>query len=156
MNDFVKLFVKGVLEGSPLRNDSFEELLLEAVDEGLSSLGDSAKQVIYFYLEKTFKINRRDIPYKIEEFADAIEKFFGPGAKPLEILAMRHLHKKIGRKIEYNQELGDLIFIEYVAAARRTFLKRKKQESTPALRGRAIPKKQEKIKSCRKSPRLKY
>lgn len=156
MNDFVKVFVKGVLEGSPLRNDSFDELLLEAVDEGLSSLGDSAKQVIYFYLEKTFKIDRRNIPHKIEEFADAIEKFFGPGAKPLEILVMRYLHKKIGHKIEYNQKLGDLIFTEYVAAARQTFLKRTKQESTPALRGRVIAKKREKVESCRKSPRLKY
>jgi len=100
--------------------------LLEAVDEGLSSLGDSAKEVIYFYLEKTFNINRREIPYRIEEFTDAIEKFFGAGAKVIEILIMKHLYKKIGHVVEYNQELGDLVFNEYVAAARQTYLKKKK------------------------------
>lgn len=61
-------------EGSPLHNSSFEKLLLEAVDEALSSLEDSSKQAMYFRLEKTFDIKKQDIPYKIEEFANAIEK----------------------------------------------------------------------------------
>jgi len=106
-------------------NSSFETLLLEAVDEGLSSLSDSAKEVIYFYLEKTFKIDRREIPYKIEEFSDAIEEFFGDGAKVLKILIMRRLYEKIGGVVEYEQ--GDLVFTEYVAAARQSFLKKKKR-----------------------------
>ena len=111
-------------EETPLRNRSFEKLLLEAVDDGLSSLGDSCQHVIYFHLEKTFKINRRDIPYKIEEFADAIEKIFGLGAKFLEILIMERLYEKVGHVIEYNQK--DLVFTEYVAVARQTFLKKNK------------------------------
>jgi len=110
-----------------LSNTGFEKILLEAIDEGLSSLGDSAKEVIYFYLEKNFKINRRDIPYKIEEFAEAIEEFFGVGAKPIEILIMKQLYQKIGHAVEYDKELGDLIFIEYIAAARQTFLKKRKR-----------------------------
>lgn len=128
-----------------MRDDSFDELLLEAVDEGLSSLGDSAKQVIYVYLEKTYKINRRDIPYKVDAFVDAIENFLGSGAKLLQILVMKHLHKKIGHKIDYNQELRDLIFTEYVAAARKTFLKRKKPESSSPLCRLTLAKKQENV-----------
>jgi len=108
-----------------LANRSFEELLLEAVNEGLSSLGNSCQQAIYFHLEKTFKINKLDIPYKIEEFTDAIEKIFGLGAKYLEILIMERLFEKIGRVIEYEQE--DLVFTEYMAAARQSFLKKKKE-----------------------------
>jgi hypothetical protein len=108
-----------------LSNRSFEELLLEAVDEGLSSLGDSSKQVVYFYLEKTFKINRRDIPYKIEEFVDAIEKLFGLGAKVLEALIMKRLYEKVGGVVEYDPEQVDLVFAEYVAAVRQSFLKKK-------------------------------
>ena len=103
--------------------------------KGLSSLGDSSKQAIYYHLEKTFKINRRAIPYKIEEFADAIEKIFGLGAKPIEILIMKCLYKKIGHVIEYNQKLGNLIFTEYVAAARQSFL-RKENRNTRIL---AVP-----------------
>jgi len=110
-----------------LRNSGFEELLLEAVDEGLSSLGDSSRQALYFHLEKTFKIERRDIPYKIEEFAEAIEKIFGIGAKPLEILIMKQLYEKVGGVVKYNQE-KDLVFAEYIAAVKQSFLKKKEQK----------------------------
>ena len=104
---------------------SFEKLLLEAVDDGLSSLGDSAKHAIYFHLKKTFNINRRDIPSKIEQFADAIEKIFGFGAKPIEILIIRRLNEKVGGVVEY-PEHEELVFAEYVAAARQSFLKKGK------------------------------
>ena len=109
-----------------MRNRSFEKLLLEAVDEGLSSLGDSATNAIYFHLENTFNISKQDIPYKIEEFADAIEKIFGLGAKFLEILILKRLYEKVGGIIEY-PEHEDLVFTEYVAAVKQSFLKKKKQ-----------------------------
>jgi nucleoside-diphosphate-sugar epimerase len=108
-----------------LSKRSFAKLLLEAVDEGLSSLGDSAKYAIYFHLKKTFNINRRDIPSKIEQFADAIEKIFGFGAKPIEILIMRRLYEKVGWIVEY-PEHKDLVFAEYIAAARQSFLRARK------------------------------
>lgn len=107
-----------------MRNHSFEKLLLEAVDEGLSSLGDSSKEVVYFHLSKSFNINKLDIPYKIEEFADAIEKIFGLGAKFLEILIMKRLYEKAGQPFEYNQEQEALVFAEYVAAIKQGFLKK--------------------------------
>ncbi len=99
-------------------------LLLESVDEALSSLGDSGKQAIYFHLKKSFNIEKRDIPHKIEKFAGAIEKTFGLGSKFLEILIMKHLYEKVGQVFEYDQEQKDLVLIEYVAAAKRSFLKR--------------------------------
>lgn len=105
---------------------SFEELLLEAVDEGLSSLGDSSKQVVYFHLEKTFNLNRQEIPYKVEEFAEAIEKIFGLGAKVLEIVIMKQLYEKIGGVVGYDRERKDLIFTDYVAAIKQRLLKTKK------------------------------
>jgi nucleoside-diphosphate-sugar epimerase len=108
-----------------LSKRSFEKLLLEAIDEGLSSLGDSAKQAIYFHLEKTFNINKRDIPSKIEEFADAIEKIFGLGAKPIEVLVMQRLYEKVGGIVEYPKH-KDLVFAEYIVAARQSFLRARK------------------------------
>jgi len=115
-------------DGVPIlyvRAFSFEKLLLEAIDEGMSSLCGSSKQVIYSLLENTFNIRRRDIPYKIEDFANAIEKIFGLGAKVLETLIMERLNEKVGHKIEYPQEPKELIFTEYVMAARRSFLKKR-------------------------------
>lgn len=47
-----------------------EKIFMEAVDEGLSMLGESAKQSTYFYIEKIYGIRRKDIPFMIEEFAE--------------------------------------------------------------------------------------
>jgi len=91
--------------------------MLEAVDEALSSLGDSSKEAIYFYLENTFDISRQDIPYKIEEFANAIEKVFGLGAKFLEIQIMKRFYEKVGPVFKYFPEGEDLTFTEYMTAA---------------------------------------
>jgi hypothetical protein len=127
MNGFLKRFLECIFEESILRNRTFEKLLLEAVDDGLSSLGDSARYAIYFHLKVVFKVSKRDIPYKIEKFADGIEKIFGLGAKPLEILIMQRLYEKVGGIVEYPKQ-KDLVFIEYVAAVKQSFLKKKKQE----------------------------
>ena len=95
---------------------SFEELLMESVDEGLSLLGESSKQVVYCYLEKTFKMNRLDIPYRIEEFIDVIERIFGNGAKILEIQIMKCLFKKVGYTFRHYPRQKNLTFTEYIAA----------------------------------------
>ena len=116
----------------------FEKLLLEAVDEGLASLGDTSKQVVYFHLEKTFKLNKQEIPHKIEEFANAIENIFGHGAKLLQILIMKQLYEKVRGAIEYNTELEDLVFTQYVAAVKQSFLKKKTRiDSTQKMETKA-------------------
>ena len=108
-----------------MSKNSFEKLLLEAIEEGLSSLGDSAKHAIYFHLENTFNIRRRDISSGIEDFVNALEKIFGLGAKPIEILIMQRLYEKVGGVVEYPQH-KDLVFAEYVVAARQSFLNKEK------------------------------
>jgi len=110
----------------------FERLLLEAVDEGLSSLGEPSKQAIYFHLKKSFNIKRQEIPYKIESFAKAIEKIFGLGANFLEIWIMKRLYEKIGRAFEWH-EPTEFAFIEYVAAAKRIFQEKKEVKPTEEL-----------------------
>ena len=109
----------------------FDELLLEAVDEGLSTIGESSKQAIYFYLEIVFNIKRHEIPYRIEDFVAAIGKIFGLGANCLEILIMKSLSEKVGRTVQLH-EPKDFSFTVYVAAAKRGFLKEKEtEELTP-------------------------
>lgn len=78
----------------------FSEVLLAAIDESLSSLGDSPKQAILFHLETSFKIKKERIPENITEFAKALEKIFGPGANYLEKLILTHLSQKLGLKFE--------------------------------------------------------
>jgi len=99
---------------------SFEEVLLESVDEGLSLLGESAKQAVYFHLEKEFKLNKKDIPYKIEDFTEAMENIFGVGAKVLEIRIMKNLFKNMGYPFPYFRPRAQkyLEFTKYIESAR--------------------------------------
>jgi len=96
---------------------SSEAIIREAVDEVFSSLGQSCKQALYFQLENTFKIQKREIPFKIEDFADAIEQIFGIGAKFIEMKIIAVLHEKT-RGFTYFPKKKDLVFAEYVASLR--------------------------------------
>ena len=102
---------------------AFDEILLGSVDDALASLGESARQAIYFHLEKKFKVEKREIPRKLDNFEKGLEKIFGPGAKFIEILIMKELHGKVGQPLEWN-ESKELVFVAYVTAAKRAFLEK--------------------------------
>lgn len=106
----------------PKKSRSFDDLLLDAIDEALSSLGESVKQSIYFHVENKF-VAKREIPRNIKDFQGGLEKIFGAGAQFIEILIMRNLHAKIGitLAIEANDQLE---FVDYVNAAKQSFLKK--------------------------------
>lgn len=90
-------------------------ILLEAVEEGLSCLGDSPKQAIFFHLETSFEISKENIPTNLTEFSKALEKIFGPGAVYLEKLIAKRLYEKLGLEFEAVENWD---FLEYVNNAR--------------------------------------
>ena len=94
---------------------NLRKILLEAVEEGLSSLGDSPKQAIFFHLETSFEISKDNIPTNLTEFSKALEKIFGPGALYLEKLIVKRLYEKLGLEFE---EVKNWDFLEYVNSAR--------------------------------------
>jgi hypothetical protein len=102
-----------------MSNEEFEKLLDEAIDEGLSSLGESPKQAILFHLENTFNIKKQEISNNIEAFDDSLKKIFGSGADFLEMLIL----KKLGEKADLvfkgfsPKEVG---FTETIVAVKRT------------------------------------
>jgi len=102
------------------RTMSFEKLLLEAIDEGLSSLGETSKQAIYFHLEKNYKLTKQGIPFRIEDFTEAVENIFGVGAKVLEIRIMKNLFKNMGYPFPYFRSCAHeyLEFTKYIKSAR--------------------------------------
>jgi len=101
--------------------DSFDSVMIEAVDEVFSSIGHSCKQAIYFQLENVFKIKKQEIPLKIEDFTDAIEQLFGIGAKFIELKIIEVLHKKT-QGFMYFPKKEELVFTEYVVSLRRFFM----------------------------------
>jgi hypothetical protein len=103
-------------------------LLLEALDSALSTLGDSAKQSVYFHLEKKFDITRDEIPGRVEDFDHGLVRIFGAGAPFLEVLIMKKLYEEIGSKgkilkVDQGKEFK---FVDYVKAAEQTYSQAKK------------------------------
>jgi hypothetical protein len=78
----------------------FQKTFLEAVEEGLSTLGDTPKQAILFHLENTFKIKRDEIPKNLTGFQKALENIFGQGATYLERLILKRLYEKLQLEFE--------------------------------------------------------
>ncbi len=74
--------------------ENFDQILMEAIDDAFSSLGEKVKASIYLHLEDLFKIKKQGIPQRLSDFSNALEKLFGLGAKNLEILFMKNLHAK--------------------------------------------------------------
>jgi hypothetical protein len=111
-----------------LPDKAFQKLLLEAVDSTLSSLGDSAKQSVYFHLEKKFDLTRDEIPSRIEDFDHGLERIFGAGTRFLEVLIMKKLYEEMGSKgrILTLDQGEDFKFVDYVKAARLTYIRKNK------------------------------
>ncbi|UCD96226.1 MAG: hypothetical protein JSV35_06960 [Candidatus Bathyarchaeota archaeon] len=101
-----------------MSHEAFAELLLEAVDESLSQLKGTSPQVIYALLERSFHLNRVEIPMKVETFVEGLETMFGYAAKILEIQIIAYLNRKIGPIPKYPSEVSDLFLSAYIKAAR--------------------------------------
>jgi hypothetical protein len=112
-----------------LHAKTFEDILLEAIDEALSSLGGSPKTAIYFHLGEKFGIKKEEIPSRLEAFSDALDKVFGLGAKYLTILFMKTLNKKLNCVQELNSPdcvVPDFTFLWYVKMKKQQFEKSEK------------------------------
>jgi hypothetical protein len=109
--------------------ENFDQLLLEAIDDGLTAVGEAAKTSIYFHLENRFNIKKQEIPYKLNDFSNALEQIFGLGARHFEILFMKKLHSKFEATFKwptYKWPLSkwivpEMTFPEYVRLMRENF-----------------------------------
>ncbi len=107
----------------------FDEYLVAAIDQALTSLGAPVKNTVYFQLENNFNIPKNDIPNQIDRFSDIIHKIFGLGASRFEIKFIKNLHSKINVNVELPEYewslskwiINDLSFKEYVENARKNY-----------------------------------
>src|SRR5665647_3682173 len=60
-------------------DDAFYDILLEAIDKSFLSLGEPVRKSIYLYLENSIGIKKIEIPFRIIDFQNALEKLFGVG-----------------------------------------------------------------------------
>lgn len=99
------------------KEKDFEKLFIEAVDEGLETLGESGKHMIFFHLEKNCSIKKHEIPRNPEAFAKGLEKIFGAGASVLEKLIVKSLYSKLGIKYEDTEDRPFVYCVKYVKEA---------------------------------------
>ncbi len=93
---------------------SSNQRIIKCIDEGLQTLGESTKHVIYHCLEKNFRLKKDEIPEHPEMFEQAITSIFGEeGSKIIE--------KLIAQKITQNFNLkpkSKLSFVEALQAVK--------------------------------------
>ena len=102
-----------------MSQNNLNDIILAAVEDGLSSLGDSPKQAIIFHLETSFNIKKEQIPENLTEFTKALEKIFGPGASYLEKLIVKNLSEKLGLELE---SLENTDFLDSVESLKKRLL----------------------------------
>lgn len=95
----------------------FNQTLLEAVDHALLSLGESPRQAVYYHLNKSFKLQREEIPDVTNEFSQALNTIFGPGAEVIEKIIVRNLYSRLNLNFE---EKRCFEFVECVTLARKS------------------------------------
>ena len=103
---------------------NFDRLLLEAIDETLSCLGESSKTATYSHLGTVFKIKKEEIPNRIDDFSKALESLFGLGAKVLETMFMKILYDKVrvaGEGVSRDWVVPTMTFKEYVDLMKQRF-----------------------------------
>jgi hypothetical protein len=105
------------------KESKFDAVLLDAIDTAFSALGQNVKFSIYFNLESKFGLAKQDIPDRITDFSDALDKIFGQAARSLEILIMKYLNDKIKCNYEWvgpKWLVPDLTFEKYIKLVRIT------------------------------------
>ncbi len=103
------------------KESKFDAVLLDAIDTAFSALGQNVKFAIYFNLESKFGLAKQDIPDRITDFSDALDKIFGQAARSLEILIMKYLNDKVKCNYEWvgpKWLVPDLTFEKYIKLVR--------------------------------------
>ncbi len=107
---------------------AFDALLLAAIDEAFTCLGERSKTALYVCLEQDLGFKACDIPVRLDDFSHFLEKLLGVGAQQLEIMCMKRLHAKLrglcGDDVQ-GCPISDVTFVSYVALKKKQFENRK-------------------------------
>lgn len=89
-----------ILGQSLMGNEKMQKSFREAVEEGLSILGESGKKAVLFHMEKRFRVGVQDLPRRTREFVNALRELFGSGSRYIEQAICMKLEEKMGLKFE--------------------------------------------------------
>jgi len=75
---------------------STQEVLMLAVEEGLSILGKDVAPIIFYHIDNTFGLKTQDVLKEPDSFVKALEAIFGCGAATIEKLIVLSICANIG------------------------------------------------------------
>ncbi len=90
-------------------SSNLEEIVMQAIDNGLDCLGQTPKKALLFHLEKEFKFNQEQICQNVAVFQHFLEKFFGSGYQFLDSLFCQYLAELTNEKFD-----GFVCFVDCV------------------------------------------
>jgi len=94
-----------------------EEKLTLAVEEGLSILGESVAQTIFYNLEKRYSLKKPDILKKPDRFVEALQDMFDSGATTIQRLIIQSICARTGLEMD---QLKDPTLSNCIKQARKT------------------------------------
>jgi hypothetical protein len=97
----------------------FEEILADAVKEGMRFLGESSRQAIYIYIEKKCGLKQEEHPKQLKIFHESLTGIFGIGADIIEQQIAKVLYGRLG--LDY-KEHEKWTIIEYVEEAKKRIM----------------------------------
>jgi hypothetical protein len=74
---------------------TFDESLIESIDEVLTAIGNSIKCSIYLHLNNR-GIRRNQIPNRIGDFMNVLQSVVGVGARHIELQVIKQIQAKTG------------------------------------------------------------
>ena len=90
---------------------SYEEVMLQAVDEALKELGENAREVIYLEVARNHGIQREEIPAKFNQFILALRSEFGNSSKTIEALILEKLFGKTGSGDKFQKAVATMVLL---------------------------------------------
>ena len=105
----------------PLREkQEFDRALQEAINEALTTVGESCKKILLFHVQKNYQLQPSDISSRPEVFAFALKQVLGSGGDLIGSLVVKLLCKKLC--IDY-EGVKCLRFEEAITRISRDFTK---------------------------------
>jgi len=78
------------------QTQGLEDVLMAAVEHGLSLIGKDFAQVTFYNLDTRYSLGKPEIPRKPERFIQALHDMFGDGAQIIEMFIKRAICREMG------------------------------------------------------------
>lgn len=118
MNQEIESYAEIRMDITCNQTPDFSQILIEVVDQTFSKLGTKVRQALFSTLENNYKLNRKDIPDRIGDFVNALEKIFGASALLIEIDVIKNMRQKVPT-FKCESDNPNLAFGDYLNSLKR-------------------------------------